>query len=110
MAYKSGKLTNKEQSRIQRFALGYYQYAENRDRADRHYEIKKLLHFILRGTDTKLYDFAFPSVEVDDPDVIPGHTYGVEDLEGLEKLLQKIDQVGTRTQASLDRPEWTEWR
>jgi hypothetical protein len=109
LAYKAGKLTGKQQSRIQRWALGYYQYADKRDRADSEYEIKKLLHLILRGTNNKLYDFAFPSPEVNDPDVIPGHTYGVDDLEGLEKLLSKIDGLSTRTQADLN-DEWSEWR
>jgi hypothetical protein len=110
LAYKSGKLTGRDQSRIQRFALGYYQFAENRDRADRHFEVKRLLHFILRGTNSKLYELAYPSVEVDDPDVVPGHTYGVEDLEDLERLLTKLDRIGTKTQASLNGSgEWTEW-
>ena len=110
MAYKSGKLTGKNQSRIQRWALGYYQYLERREQSDQFFEIKKLLHFILRGTNSKLYELAYPSIEVNDPDVIPGHTYGVEDLEGLEKLLTKIDVIGKKTQAELDRSEWTEWR
>lgn len=108
MAYKTGKLTGRDQSRIQRFALGYYQFAEERDKADRHFEMKRLLHFILRGTNSKLYEMAYPSIEADDPDVIPGHTYGVDDLEGLEKLLSKIDGLQTKTQATLNR-EWTEW-
>ncbi|HEY6020552.1 MAG TPA: hypothetical protein VIY48_11885 [Candidatus Paceibacterota bacterium] len=81
---------------------------ENRDRADRDFEIKKLLHFILRGTNSKLYDLAFPNIEVDDPDVIPGHTYGVEDLEGLEKLLSGIGLTKSRTMADPGK-SWTEW-
>lgn len=109
MAYKSGRLTGRDQSRIQRFALGYFQFSEERDRADRQYEVTRLLHFILRGTDSKLYELAYPSIEVDDPDVIPGHTYGVDDLEDLEKLLSRIDGLNTKTQADLNR-EWTDWR
>ncbi len=109
MAYKAGKLTGKEQSKIQRFALGYLQFAEDRDRSDRHFEVKRLLHFILRGTNSKLYELAYPSVEVDDPDVVPGHTYGVDDLEDLESLLKKIDRFSTKTQADLNHSEWTEW-
>lgn len=68
------------------------------------------MHFILRGTNSKLYELAFPEIEVSDPDVIPGHTYGVDDLEGLEKLITKLDQFSTKTQAELDGVEWTEWR
>lgn len=109
MAYRAGKLTGKDQSRIQRWALGYFQFAEERNRADRQFEVTKLLHFILRGTDSKLYDIAFPRAEVDDPDVIPGHSYGVDDLEGLENLLAKMDALSTRTQASLNKSEWTDW-
>lgn len=108
MAYKTGKLTGRDQSRIQRFALGYLQFSEERDRADSQFETKRLLHFILRGTNSKLYEMAYPGAEVDDPDVIPGHTYGVDDLEGLEKLLSRIDGLNTKTQATLNR-EWTEW-
>jgi len=74
---------------------------------DRDHEIKKLLHLILRGTNNKLYELAYPTIEVNDPDVIPGHTYGVEDLEGLESLVTKLGQLSTKTQASLD--EWSEW-
>lgn len=110
MAYRAGKLTGKDQSKIQKFALYYHQFAENRDKDDRHFEIKRLLHFILRGTNNKLYELAYPSVEVDDPDVIPGHTYGVEDLEDIERLLTKLDQVGVKTQAKLDSEEWSAWR
>ena len=110
MAYKSGHLTNKDQSRIQRFALGYLQFSEERDQADRLFDIKKLLHFILRGTDAKLYEIAYPRVEVNDPDVIPGHTYGVEDLPDLEKLIEKMGMLNTKTQASLNGNEWSEWR
>lgn len=109
MAYKSGRLTGRDQSKIQRWALGYHQYSEKRDRADSQFEIKKLLHFILRGTNQKLYEVAFPSAEVNDPDVIPGHTYGVDDLEGLEKMLKGIDGIKTKTQSSLDGSEWSEW-
>jgi hypothetical protein len=108
LAYKTGKLTGRGQSRIQRFALGYLQFSEERKQADQQFEIKRLLHFILRGTNNKLYELAYPSIEVDDPDVIPGHTYGVDDLEDLEKLLSKIDGLNTKTQASLNR-EWTVW-
>lgn len=110
MAYKAGRLTTKDQSKIQRWALGYQQYVENRDSADRHYEVTRLLHFILRGTNSKLYDLAFPHAESDDPDLVPGHSYGVDDLEGFEKLLKQLDQMGTKTQASLNKSEWTEWR
>jgi hypothetical protein len=111
LAYRSGKLTGKDQSRIQRWALGYYQFSEKREQADRDFEIKKLLHFILRGTSKELYEVAFPRVEVDDPDVIPGHTYGVDDLEDMEKLLEKIGTLHTKSQASLNGgSEWTEWR
>lgn len=109
MAYKSGKLTGPDQSRIQRYALGYYQFSKDRDEADRYFEIKKLLHFILRGTNEKLYELAYPSIEVNDPDVVPGHTYGVEDLEDLEKLLTRLDRMGRKTQAALDKSEWTSW-
>jgi len=105
-----GKLTGPDQSRIQRRALEYYQYAQSRDKADEQFEIKKLLHFILRGTNNKLYEFAFPSIESDDPDVIPGHTYGVDDLEDFEKLLKKLDGLSTKTQANLDGDKWSEWR
>jgi len=110
LAYESGKLTGKDQSRVQRFALGYHQFAKNRVRADEHFEIKRLLHFILRGTDSKLYELAYPSIESDDPDVTPGHTYGVEDLEDLERLLAKLDRIGTKTQVQLSGNEWSEWR
>lgn len=112
MAYKSGHLTGRDQSRIQRFALGYLQFSEERDQSDRFFEIKKLLHYILRGTDGKLYEAAYPSIEVDDPDVIPGHTYGVEDLEGLEKLITRMGTLRSSTQAALngDGDEWSEWR
>lgn len=109
MAYKSGKLTGPDQSRFQRWALGYYQFSEMREKLDKHHEITKLLHLILRGTDKSLYELAYPSPEVNDPDVIPGHTYGVEDLEDLEKLLDKIDGLKTKKQTSLGRTEWTEW-
>lgn len=110
MAFKSGNLTGRDQSRIQRWALAYHQFSDRRERSDRHYEINKLLHFILRGINPKLHEAAFPSVESDDPDVIPGHTYGVDDLEGLEKLLKNIDGLTTKTQTSLDDTEWSEWR
>lgn len=110
MAYESGRLTGKDQSRIQRWALGYHQYAKRLDGVDQYSEIRKALHFILRATDSKLYELAFPRVEVDDPDVVPGHTYGVEDLEGLEKLLKSIDGMQTKTQAQLSGDEWTDWR
>lgn len=110
MAFKAGKLTGPDQSRVQRWALGYYQFSETRERLDRHHEVTKLLHLLLRGTNSKLYDVAYPSVEVDDPDVIPGHSYGVDDLEGLERLLNKIDGMTSKTQADLDGSEWTEWR
>jgi len=109
LAYKAGRLTGKDQSRIQRWALGYYQYCEKRDQADRDYETNRLLHFILRGIDHKLYEVAYPSIEVDDPDVIPGHTYGVEDLDSLEKVLKSLDSLNTKTQASIAKREWTEW-
>jgi len=110
LAFKSGRLTGRDQSRIQRWALGYHQFCEIRDRADNHFEIKRLLHFILRGTNSKLYELAYPSIEVDDPDVVPGHTYGVEDLEDLERLLEKLDRIGTKTQVQLNGREWTDWR
>lgn len=111
MAYKSGRLTGKNQSRIQRWALGYHQYAERLDDFDKYSEIRKVLHFILRATDRNLYELAFPTIEVDDPDVIPGHTYGVEDLEGLEKLLKNIDGLHLKTQAQLNGGDnWTDWR
>jgi len=109
LAYRSGKLTGTNQSRIQRWALAYQQYAERREQSDQYSEIRKLLHFILRGTDNKLYEAAYPRIEADDPDVIPGHTYGVDDLEGLEKLLRDIGGVTTKTQASLGGDEWSEW-
>ena len=109
MAYESGILTGKDQSRIQRWALAYHKYAERKDQSEQFSEIRKLLHFILRGTSSKLYDVAYPSAEADDPDLIPGHTYGVDDLEGLEKLLSKIDRVATKTQASLNGNEWSDW-
>jgi hypothetical protein len=110
LAYKSGKLTDRDQSVLQRWALAYHQFSEKRDQYDRHFEVKKLLHLILRGVNNKLYEVAFPSIEVDDPDVTPGHTYGVDDLEGLEKLIGNIDRMTTKTQASLDSTEWSEWR
>lgn len=110
MAYKAGKLTGEDQSRIQRWALGYYQYRETRDRNDRQNEIEKLLHYILRGTNSKLYDIAFPTPESDDPDLVPGHSYGVDDLEDLEVLVKKLGQMNTKTQATLNKTEWTEWR
>lgn len=81
---------------------------ESRDKADQQYEIKKLLHLILRGTNNKLYEMAFPHDEVDDPDVIPGHSYGVEDLEDLEKLLSGIGLTKSRTMADSGK-SWTEW-
>lgn len=110
MAYKAGKLTSHDQSRIQRWALGYYQYREIRDQNDRQSEIEKLLHFILRGTDKVLYGIAFPRPEDDDPDLVEGHSYGVDDLEDLEKLVKKLGQMSTKTQAALNKTEWTEWR
>ena len=111
MAYESGKLTGEDQSKIQRWALGYYKFSEKREQADRDYELKKMLHFLLRATSREFYNAVFPSVEVDDPDVVPGHTYSVDDLEGLEKLLDKIGLLQTKTQASLNGSgDWTEWR
>lgn len=110
MAYKSGKLTGRDQSRVQRFALGYYQYAENRNRADREYEVSRLLHLILKGTNQALYEAAFPRIEVDDPDVIPGHTYGVEDLEDLGKLIERMGSMQTKSLEQLNGKEWSEWR
>lgn len=110
MAFKGGRLTGKDQSRIQRWALGYYQYTEKRDQSEREYETNKLLHLILKATNSKLYDLAYPNIESDDPDVIPGHTYGVEDLEGLEKLIASLDSVRSTTQTSLDKDSWTDWR
>jgi len=56
-----------------------------------------------------LYDVAYPNIESDDPDIIPGHTYEAEDLEGLERLLKKLDQIGTKSQAQLNKDEWTPW-
>lgn len=102
-------MTGPDQSRFQRWALSYHHYAEKRDRSDEFFELKKLLHLILRGTDDKLYAAAFPSVEVEDPDVIPGHTYGVDDLEDIERMLQKLDVIGHKTQAQLDPSEWSDW-
>jgi len=110
LAYKTGTLTGKDQSRLQRWALGYFQYMEMRDRNERQFDIEKLLRFILRGTDSKLYDFAFPRPETNDPDLIPGHSYGVDDLEGFEQLLKNIDALSTKTQSSLNKNEWSEWR
>lgn len=110
MAYESGNLTGRDQSLIQRWALGYHRYAEKRDSTERYSEIRKLLHFILRGTNGKLYELAYPQVEVNDPDVVPGHTYGVDDLEGLENLIKDIGGMQTRTQTDLGRDEWSEWR
>jgi hypothetical protein len=110
LAYKAGKLTGRDQSRVQRWALGYFQFAEKRDHQDEFFEVKKVLHFILRATNNKLYEAVYPNTEVDDPDVVPGHTYDVDDLEGLERLLSKIDGLNTKTQASLDGNEWSEWR
>jgi hypothetical protein len=110
LAYKSGRLTGRDQSRVQRWALGYQQYAERLIQADQYDEIRKVLHFILRANDAKIYELAFPRIEVNDPDVVPGHSYGVDDLEGLEKLLRKIDGMQTKSQADLNGTEWTEWR
>lgn len=110
MAFKAGKLTGPDQSRIQRWALGYYQFSETRESLERHHETNKLLHLLLRATNNKLYELAFPTPEINDPDVIPGHSYGVDDLEGLEKLLSKIDGMTSKTQADLNGSEWTEWR
>lgn len=111
MAYRSGNLAGSGQTQFQRWALAYYQFSEKREMLARHFEFKNLLHLILRGTNDKLYDLAFPRVEVDDPDVDPSHTYGVEDLEDLEKLLGNIDGLITKTQASLDSSiQWSEWR
>lgn len=109
MAYESGNITRGNQSIIQRWALGYYQYSKKRDETERYSEVRKLLHFILRGTNDKLYELAYPRVEVDDPDVIPGHTYGVDDLEDLERLIKNIDGMQTKTQTELGRGEWSEW-
>lgn len=110
MAYESGRLTGKNQSRVQRWALGYHKYATRLIHVDEYDEIRKVLHFILRGTDAKLYELAFPRVEVNDPDVVPGHSYGVDDLEGMEKLLRKLDRMQTKSQIELASNEWTDWR
>jgi len=110
LAYESGRLSGKDQSQIQRWALGYHLFSRNRDESDKSFEIKKILHLILRGTNSKLYDLAYPTIEANDPDVIPGHTYGVDELPELEKLIQRLDNLSTKTQAQLDKEEWTPWR
>lgn len=85
-------------------------YSEKREKTERYSEIRKLLHFILRGTNDKLYSLAYPRVEDDDPDVVPGHTYGVDDLEGLERLIKKIDGMQTKSASELGQDEWSKWR
>jgi hypothetical protein len=109
LAYKCGKLTGPYQSRVQKWALSYFQFSEKREQADNLFEIKQLLHHILRGTNDKLYAVAYPSVEVDDADVIPGHTYGVDDLEDMERLITKLGVLGQKTQVQSVPSEWSEW-
>ena len=101
MAYKGGRLVGPDQSRIQRWGLGYHQYMDRRDSFDQFAEVKKLLHYILLGTNQKLYESVYPSVEVNDPDVIPGHSYGVEDLGDLENIIKKMGSMGTMTPSDI---------
>lgn len=105
MAYRQGQLTHKAQSRVQRWALGYYHFSQIRDKKEDNFQIQKMLHLILRASHPKFYAEIFPENILQDPDALPGQTYTADDLEGIEKLLSFVNDKRRISQKKLDAGE-----